>query len=142
MSSSLSPYLHLENTAKEALAFYQGVFGGTITSNTFGEYGTEGPDADLIMHGQLDTPDGYTIMMADTPSFMTAGTKGSTITLALFGDDAETLHRHFDALAADGGTVGTPLAKQMWGDEYGDLTDKYGIEWLCNISAPSPDTEG
>ena len=140
MSHRLSPYVHLDNRAKEALAFYQSVFGGEVAITTFGQFGTEGPDADLVMHGQLDTADGNTLMVADIPSFMTPGPKGQTITLTVFGDDAETLHRQFDALAADGGTVGTALAKQMWGDEYGDLTDKFGIEWAINISAPT--TEG
>ena len=33
----------------------------------------------------------------------------------------------------DGGTVAMPLEKQMWGDEFGMLTDKFGIPWLVNI---------
>ena len=41
----------------------------------------------------------------------------------------------FDALAADG-SVGMPLEKQVWGDIYGLVKDKYGIEWMFNVSAP------
>ena len=26
-----------------------------------------------------------------------------------------------------------PLEKQMWGDEFGMLTDRFGIPWLVNI---------
>ncbi|MDJ0111613.1 VOC family protein, partial [Rhodococcus erythropolis] len=34
------------------------------------------------------------------------------------------------------GTVSVPLEKQMWGDEFGACTDKFGISWLVNIGAP------
>jgi PhnB protein len=56
------------------------------------------------------------------------------IHLALGGSDEEKLRRIFDKLSA-GGKVGVPLAKQMWGDIYGDLRDKYDIQWMINISA-------
>ena len=27
-----------------------------------------------------------------------------------------------------------PLEKQMWGDEFGQFTDKFGIQWMINIT--------
>jgi PhnB protein len=27
-----------------------------------------------------------------------------------------------------------PLEKQMWGDEFGMCTDKFGISWMVNIA--------
>ena len=38
-----------------------------------------------------------------------------------------------DALL-DGGSVVMPLERQMWGDDYGMLADKYGIPWHVNIA--------
>ncbi len=35
---------------------------------------------------------------------------------------------------AEGGTVTMALEKQVWGDEYGQLTDKYGVAWMVNLS--------
>jgi PhnB protein len=75
-------------------------------------------------------------MGADTPSFMNSpATSASNITVSLSGDDADTLRGYWEGLS-EGADVGTPLEKQMWGDEFGQLTDKYGVGWLVNISQP------
>ena len=74
-------------------------------------------------------------MGADTPPGMEF-TPGTNITVSLSGDDVEDLRGYFAKLA-DGGTVSMPLEKQMWGDEYGALTDRFGIPWMANISVPS-----
>lgn len=91
MASLLTPYLSFPANARDAMEFYQQVFGGELALSTFGEFGDpEAPAADLIMHGQLTTPSGFTLMGADTP----AGTDydpGTNITVCLSGDDAEQL---------------------------------------------------
>jgi len=133
MATRLNPYISFGDNAREALTFYQQVLGGTLELHTFGEYGaTEEPLAGLVMHGLLETDDGLSLMAADTPPGMTR-TPGNTITVSLSGDDADQLRARFAGLA-EGGTVGTPLEKQMWGDEFGQLTDRFGIGWLVNIS--------
>ena len=131
MASQLNPYLNFDGTARQALEFYQGVFGGELNLNTFGQLGgMEGADADKIMHGQLETRDGYTIMGADVPSHMEyQPLAGAAVSLS--GDDA-ALRGYFEKLAA-GGTVTVPLEKQVWGDEFGMVTDKFGVPWLVNI---------
>ncbi|HEY6742972.1 MAG TPA: VOC family protein [Lapillicoccus sp.] len=133
MSMRLNPYLQFSDNAAEALDFYQSVLGGEVVVSRFKEYGTEGADGDLVMHGQLETDAGFTIMAADTPSFMSARAKESNITVSLSGDDSDALRRYWQGLS-DGANVSTPLEKQMWGDEFGQLTDKYGVGWLVNIS--------
>jgi PhnB protein len=56
MASRLNPYISFENTARQAMEFYRDVFGGNLTMNTFGEFGqADSPDADKIMHSQLET---------------------------------------------------------------------------------------
>ncbi len=132
MSSRLNPYLTFPGNAREALEFYRDVFGGTLRINTFGEFGA--PDAaiaDQVMHGQLETDDGYTLMGSDTPPDMEYR-QGTTVVVCLNGDDAGKLHGYWERLA-DGATVTMPLEKQMWGDEYGDLVDKYGVSWMVNL---------
>lgn len=134
MASVLCPYVNFNGEARQALEFYRSVFGGTVAITTFGEFGlTEGVVPDGVMHGQLETPSGYTIMASDVPADMPAGS-ASNITLSLFGDDAEALRGYFAGLA-EGGSVGTPLTMQMWGDEFGQLTDRFGVSWLANIAA-------
>jgi PhnB protein len=133
MSSRLNPYISFRDNAREALEFYRSVFGGELTINTYGEFGGEA--SDKIMHGQLETPAGYTLMAADTAPEMEY-TPGSAITVCLSGDDAEELHGYWDKLS-DGGMVAVPLEKQMWGDEFGQCTDRFGVAWMVNISQPA-----
>ena len=71
MASRLNPYLNFNGSARQALDFYRSVFGGNLTLSTFAEFGmADAPDADKIMHGQLETDAGYTIMAADVPGHM------------------------------------------------------------------------
>jgi PhnB protein len=136
VTSRLNPYISFADTARQALEFYRDVFGGELALNTFGESGmAEGADADKIMHGQLETPAGYTLMASDTPPGMERPS-GSALSISLSGDDAEELRGYFTKLA-DGGTVTMPLEKQMWGDEFGMCVDPFGIAWMVNISQPA-----
>ena len=94
MTSRLNPYLHFPDSARQALEFYREVFGGELVLSTYGEAGgAEGPDADKVMHGQLETPAGYTLMASDAPEGMPHDA-GSSISVSLSGDDA-ALRDHF-----------------------------------------------
>ena len=135
MTSRLNPYLGFADNARQAMEFYQGVFGGDLAMNTFGEMGPAAPgDEDKIMHAQLDTPAGYTLMASDTPPGMPR-TEGSSISISLSGDDADELRGYFAKLS-DGGSVSVPLEKQMWGDEFGQCVDRFGVAWMVNIGPP------
>jgi PhnB protein len=135
MASRLNPYLNFNGNARQALEFYASVFGGTLNLSTFADFGDkDSPAADKIMHGQLETEAGYTIMAADTPPGMEFnGMHGFGVSLS--GDDADALRRYWDGLSG-GGTVTMPVQKQAWGDEFGMCTDKFGVPWLVNISQP------
>jgi PhnB protein len=133
MASRLNPYISFKDNAQEAMEFYKGVFGGTLNLNTFGEYGDkDAPGADKIMHGQLETDSGFTLMGADTPPGMDHN-PGDNITVSLSGDDTDEL-RGYWAKLSEGGTVAMPLEKQMWGDEFGMCVDRFGIPWMVNIA--------
>jgi PhnB protein len=135
MASRLNPYLSFTDNARQAMEFYQEVFGGTLALNTFGEYGmADAPEANLIMHGMLETPSGFTLMGADTPPGMVHD-PGHNISISLSGDDGDELRGYWDKLSA-GGTVSVPLEKQMWGDEFGACVDRFGIDWIVNIGQP------
>ncbi|MFI9503228.1 VOC family protein [Nocardia sp. NPDC052566] len=137
MVSRLNPYISFQDTARAALEFYREVLGGTLVLSTFGEFGDkDAPGADLVMHGMLETAAGFTLMAADTPPGMEYR-PGSSISVSLSGDDAKELRVYWEGLAT-GGTVTVPLEKQMWGDEFGMLVDKFGIGWMVNITASQP----
>ena len=136
MASRLNPYLNFNGNARQAMEFYRSVFGGNLTLSTFAEFGTpqDSPDANKIMHGQLETEVGYTLMAADTPPNMEyQGMHGFGVSLS--GDDGDALRGYWEKLSA-GGTVTMPLQKQVWGDEFGMCTDQFGVPWLVNISQP------
>jgi PhnB protein len=133
VATRLNPYLSFGDNAREAMTFYQQVLGGELELNTFGEYGTtEEPLASQVMHALLETPDGLTLMGADSAPGVERRV-GNNITVSLSGDDRDGLRARFAGLA-EGGTIDVPLEKQMWGDEFGQLTDRFGIGWLVNIT--------
>ncbi|MET9257707.1 VOC family protein [Streptomyces sp. NPDC003717] len=133
MGSRLTPYLSFGGDARQAMEFYRDVFGGSLTLSTFGEFGpSDAPYADNIMHGQLETPSGFTLMGADNPP----GEEhhpASGYSVSLSGDDADELRGYWEKLSADG-SVSVPLEKQMWGDVFGMCTDRFGVPWLVNIA--------
>ena len=134
MASRLNPYLNLNGTARQALEFYQGVFGGELNIMTFGDMGAaDASDAGKIMHGQLETSAGYTLMVADVPSHMEyQAPAGFSNSLSGDADSADALRSYFEQLAASGTTT-MPLQKQSWGDEFGMCVDGFGVPWLVNI---------
>lgn len=134
MTTRLNPYISFRDTAREAGEFYHSIFGGELSVSTFAEFhASEDPaEADRIMHSQLTSPNGLILMIADTPNSMEY-TPGTNISVSLSGDDETELSGYFTALS-DGGTVTQPLAKAPWGDSFGMLIDKFGINWLVNIA--------
>jgi PhnB protein len=135
MTSRLNPYITFSGNAREAMEFYQSALGGELAINTFAEYGSTGPERDQIMHANLETPDGFTLMASDTPPGMEEAA-GSNIAVSLSGDDTDKLRDYWNRLT-DGAKVTMPLERQMWGDEFGQLTDKFGIQWMVNIAGPA-----
>ena len=135
MSSRLNPYISFSGNARQAIEYYHGVFGGQLALSTYGETGAEGtPFADQIMHGMLEPDKGFTLMCADSPpgSELKAG---NNMAVSLSGDDSDDLRAYWEKLS-DGGTVEVALERQMWGDVFGMCTDRFGVNWMVNISEP------
>ncbi|HWF49988.1 MAG TPA: VOC family protein, partial [Solirubrobacteraceae bacterium] len=103
--------------------------------STFAKFGqVDSPDANKVMHSQLETSKGFTLMAQDTPQGMEFKA-GTNMIVSLSGDDAADLRGYWEKLS-DGGTVTVPLEKQIWGDEFGACIDRFGISWMINISEP------
>lgn len=134
MATRLNPYLSFRDTAKQAMEFYQSVFGGELTVSTFGEFhASEDPaEQDKIMHGQLTTADGLVLMGSDTPNTMELN-PGNNYSVSLSGEDEDELRGYWDKLSA-GGAITLPLEKAPWGDWFGMCNDKFGVSWLVNIT--------
>lgn len=133
MTSRLNPYLQFKGQARDAMAFYHGVFGGELTSNSYAEFGMadDPANASLTMHSQLLAPNGFCLMASDTPPGMTTA-DGSNIAVSLSGTDDGELRTYWNKLS-EGATITVPLEKAPWGDSFGQLTDRFGIAWMINI---------
>jgi PhnB protein len=136
MSTQLNPYLSFRDNAREAMGFYQSVFGGELTISTFGEFQASDDlaEQDKVMHSLLSTDGGLVLMASDTPDQMDL-TPGSNFSISLSGTDEPEL-RGYWAMLSDGGTVAMPLGPAPWGDMFGMCSDRFGVNWLINITVP------
>lgn len=129
---TLNPYLFFGGNCREAIEFYKSIFGGELTIQTYDE--VPGPTQEgmegKIMHAALMGGD-VDLMASDTQK---ASPKAAKVTLSLSGTDEEKLTKFFNSLS-EGVEVEYPLKKEFWGDIFGSLTDKYGIDWMVNINA-------
>jgi PhnB protein len=132
MASILNPYLSFDGNAREAMEFYRDVFGGELNVMTFGDMGTEGEDAQKVMHSSLSSPGGLALMGADTPPGQSLE-RGNDVAVSLSGDDESELTGYWEKLS-EGGTVTVPIEKQMWGDTFGMCQDRFGVTWMVNIA--------
>lgn len=135
MSIRLNPYLNFRDSTREAMEFYQAVFGGELTLSTFAEFqASQDPaEQEKIMHSMLTTENGLVLMAADLPNAMDLPASNATISLSGGQEDDATLRRYWDRLSGSG-SVTEPLAVAPWGDAFGMCTDKFGVNWLVNIA--------
>lgn len=136
---SLEPYIFFKGNCREAMEFYKGVFGGELEiTEADPEQLGDMPNKDWfkgkIMHCTLKGGD-ITFMASDS---LKASPEAKKISLSLGGSDEAKMRQIFDQLSA-GGKVSMPLKKQFWGDIFGSLMDRYGIEWMMNIGGTNND---
>lgn len=136
MQSEMNPYIEFSGNARQAMEYYQTVFGGKLSMQTFKDFQVSQNPADdhKIMHAQLNAENGITLMAAD--SIHEAGhSPQSNISISLSGDQQAELTGYYNQLSA-GGTVIEPLAQAPWGDHFGMCVDQFGIKWMVNIAGP------
>lgn len=136
--ATLNPYLSFRSEARAAMEFYRSVFGGDLVLSTFGEFPgmvQDAAEADLVMHAQLTTPDGFVLMASDTPSGMDYAPPAG-VSVSISGDDEAQLQGWWDALAA-GGAVTMPFEVPPWGGRFGMIADRFGVDWMIAYS-PAP----
>lgn len=128
--TQLNPYVTFNGNCREAMTFYQACLGGELTLQTVGESPMKDQmQAEMhsnVMHSLLKK-DGIVIMASD---MMGPGelVRGNSITLCINGGSPEELKAFFAKLS-QGGKVGHDLKEEFFGT-YGDLTDKFGINWM------------
>jgi PhnB protein len=137
--AKVSTYLNFHHSTEEAFNFYKRVFGGDFPGGimrfrdippTENNPPLPEDDKNLVMHIELPILGGHLLMGTDAPESM--GFKvniGNNVYISLHPDTREDTRRLFNALS-EGGKVEMELQDMFWGDYYGSLTDRFGVQWM------------
>ena len=140
--TKLQSYLNFAGNAQEAFDFYQSVFGGEFSSVVrFKDFPMEGvaiskEDEDKIMHIALPIGEDNVLMASDVlESLGQQLVQGNNVYVSVHPTTREEADRIFNALS-EGAEIEMPIADQVWGDYYGSLKDKFGVQWMVNYTPP------
>jgi PhnB protein len=135
MSVQTITHVNFRGQAREALRFYQSVFGGEIALATYADIHTvEDPSqSEHIAFGRVTAPNGFDIMAYDVQPSKAFDAGQNAFYVNLQGSDAAEVQACWDALAADAREVLIPLAPAPFAPLYGMLTDRFGITWIVGL---------
>ncbi|QBK06190.1 VOC family protein [Hylemonella gracilis] len=150
MSIQTTTHLNFCGDARQALAFYQSVFGGHLVIKTYGDFSMPAhmPGADKVVFGLVAAENGFRVMAYDIPDQTAGGIasggstrreNGSTITnqaffVSISADNLKEVKDYWDALSVDAMIV-EPLAASAWSAGFGMLTDRFGVTWVASVTA-------
>lgn len=134
---SLSPYIFFKNQCREAITFYETLFGGRIiTMMTFAEAppdaGATGVGPDQIMHTALKLGDDV-LMASDSGAGDFRPMQGSS--LAFTAESVAEAERIWRGLSEDAEVI-MEMAETFWAERFGMLTDRFGIRWMIQFPKP------
>lgn len=143
--ASVSTYLNFNGQTEEAFTFYKSVFGTEFDGNGIMRMGDvppseeDGPPAseaekNLVMHVSLPILAGHVLMGSDVPEQWGKTTIGTNVYISLHPDTREEADRLF-AVLSEGGEVEEAMSEQFWGDYWGAFKDRFGVQWMINVSA-------
>jgi PhnB protein len=142
--ASVSTYLNFNGQTEAAFTFYKGVFGTEFVGNGIMRMGDVPPsedmpgpsekDKNLVMHVSLPILGGHVLMGSDVPEEWGKTTVGTNYYISLHPDTREEADKLFAALS-EGGKVESAMADQFWGDYWGAFADRFGVQWMVNVSA-------
>jgi len=140
----VSTYLNFARETQEAFDFYKSVFRTEFLTpiSRMGEVPPQegqpelsDEDKNLVMNVQLPILGGHVLMGTDAPESM--GFKvnqGNNVYINLEPDTRVETDRLFQALS-EGGKVEMEPQEMFWGDYFGSLVDKFGVQWMLNCTA-------
>jgi PhnB protein len=133
-SWQLQPYIFFYGRCEEALEFYKDAIGGTYELQRMDAAPPEmmgdvpADQRNKVMHASF-TGAGLSFLASDGRETKTIDPEAGNISLALNAADRATGERIFNALS-QGGKVSMPLDDAFWGGRFGDVVDRFGIEWM------------
>lgn len=136
--ATLNPYLNFNDNCEEAFNFYKSVFGGEFAMlMRFSEAPTEASgnpaEGNKIMHVSLPVGD-CMLMGSDCPdSYGMKITAGNNYSISINAKSRGEADRLYGGLSA-GGDALFPMQDQFWGDYFGMLKDRFGVQWMISHS--------
>ena len=92
-------------------------------------------DKQLVMNVQLPILGDHLLMGTDAPESMGFQlNQGNNVYICLDPDTRAEADALFAALS-DGGNVEMSLQEMFWGDYFGSLVDKFGVNWMINCTS-------
>lgn len=132
--TQINAYLNFNGDTREAMQFYKDCFGGELVMQKIAESPMAaqmpGEMMNRILHSSLTN--GSIILMA-SDCMGKSVTAGNHISLCINCGSEEEISSFFASLA-DGGKINEPLQQSFWGATFGNLTDKFGINWILNFT--------
>lgn len=135
MSVTTTTHLNFRGDARQALTFYQSVFGGDLIAITYADaHAVQDPsEAEQVMWGQVIAPSGFHIMAYDVPSRLPWSPGETPFFVSVRSNDADEISRCWERLSHGAGIV-QPLAPAGWAPLYGMLKDRFGITWVLDVA--------
>lgn len=129
--AGLTPYLHFDGAAREALSFYADVFGGSVQLHTFAEFQRSDGPPEAIAHGYVE--DGPVRLYASDVAPGEVAFSAQGLMFSLLGTaDPGTLTDWFERLS-EGGQVVDALQERPWNASDGQVIDRFGVHWLIGF---------
>ena len=104
MATSLVVYISFAGAAREAMSFYESVFGGELKISTFGDFGMTDAPTDGVMHSELRA-DGFTVMGADAFGEPEGGWGANRVHAAFMSDQLDRVRGFYDRFVERGAKV-------------------------------------
>jgi PhnB protein len=135
MSVTTTTHLNFRGDAREALTFYQSVFGGRTVLLTYADaHNISDPaEAGQIMWGQVQAPNGFHVMAYDVPGHQTYSPGDKPVFVSVRGTDEAELTTYWKGLS-DGATIVQDLGPAGWSPLYGMLKDRFGVTWVLDVA--------
>ena len=135
--TTLKTYVNFAGNCSEALRYYEQHLGGTISSlmthaQVPGPRSVDPEWKDMVLHARLSVG-GTELMAADIPNAQPM----RSAYLSLNVDTDSEAERIFAALA-DGGRVLMPMEETFFATRFGQVQDRFGINWMVLNERPAP----
>ena len=136
MTVRTTPHINFDGAAREALEFYQSVFGGEIMLATYADiHAVENPSqTDQIAFGRVSAPNGFDIMAYDVQPSKSYNPGENAFYITLQGAVAEEIKSLWDDLGNGAAAILIPLAPAAFAPLYGMLTDRFGVTWIVGVT--------